>query len=228
MRVILYVRASTDDQLLTLEAQRTKLQGYASVYDLDVVEVIEDAGESAKTLNRPGLQRAMAMMRSGAADGLAVAKLDRLTRSIADWQVLIAEFFGESGGKALFSVADSIDTRTAAGRMVLNILLSVAQWEREAIAERTKEALSTKMRRGERVGSVRYGFDVGADGKTLVANAQEQAAIALMLQLRREGMTLRGVAEELNSLSIPTKEGGPWAFGSVARILRRVEGLRAA
>ena len=228
MRVILYVRASTDDQLLTLEAQRNKLLGYANVYDLEVVEVIEDAGESAKSLNRPGLQRALSMMRSGAADGLAVAKLDRLTRSIADWQLLIAEFFGESGGKALFSVADSIDTRTAAGRMVLNILLSVAQWEREAIAERTKEALSTKMRRGERVGSVRYGFDLAEDGKTLVANAEEQAAIALMLQLRRDGVTLRGIAEELNSLGVATKEGGPWAFGSVARILRRVEGLKAA
>lgn len=228
MRVILYVRASTEDQLLTLEAQRTKLLGYASVYDLEVVEVIEDAGESAKSLNRPGLQRALAMMRSGAADGLAVAKLDRLTRSIADWQVLIAEFFGESGGKALFSVADSIDTRTAAGRMVLNILLSVAQWEREAIAERTKEALSTKIKRGERVGAVRYGYDLGADGKSLVPNASEQAAIALMRKWRREGVTLRGIAAELNSMGVPTKEGGAWAFGSVARILRRVEGRKAA
>lgn len=228
MRVILYVRASTDDQLLTLEAQRTKLVGYASVYDLEVVETIVDSGESAKSLNRPGLQRALALLRSGAADGLAVAKLDRLTRSIADWQLLIAEFFGESGGKALFSVADSIDTRTAAGRMVLNILLSVAQWEREAIAERTKEALSTKMRRGERVGSVRYGFDVGADGKSLIPNAKEQAALALMKEWRREGMTLRGIAAELNSMGIPTKEGAPWAFGSVARILRRVDVGKAA
>jgi DNA invertase Pin-like site-specific DNA recombinase len=228
MRVILYVRASTDDQLLTLEAQRNKLLGYASVYDLEVVEVIEDAGESAKSLNRPGLQRALSMMRSGAAEGLAVAKLDRLTRSIADWQLLIAEFFGESGGKALFSVADSIDTRTAAGRMVLNILLSVAQWEREAIAERTKEALSTKIKRGERVGSVRYGYDLGADGKSLVPNAREQEAIGLMLQWRNGGMTLRGIAAELNSIGVPTKEGGEWAFGSIARILRRVDGRKAA
>ena len=228
MRVILYVRASTDDQLLTLEAQRNKLIAYAALYELEVVEVIIDSGESAKSLNRPGLQRALSTMRSGGADGLAVAKLDRLTRSIADWQILISEFFGESRGKALFSVADSIDTRTAAGRMVLNILLSVAQWEREAIAERTKEALTTKIKRGERVGSVRYGFDVGADGKTLVENVNEQEAIALMAQWRREGDTLRGIAAELNSMGVPTKEGKPWAHASVARILRRVDASKAA
>jgi DNA invertase Pin-like site-specific DNA recombinase len=228
MKTVLYVRASTEDQILTLEAQRTKLVAYAGVFDLEIVEVIEDAGESAKSLSRPGLQRALALMRSGAADGLVVAKLDRLTRNIGDWQWLITEFFGESGGKALLSLGDSVDTRSAAGRLVLNMMLSVAAWEREVIAERTKEALSTKIKRGERVGSVRFGFDLSADGKSLVPNAREQEAIALMIQWRHEGDTLRGIAAGLNELGIPTKEGAPWAFGSVARILRRADASKAA
>jgi DNA invertase Pin-like site-specific DNA recombinase len=221
MKTILYSRASTEDQLITLEAQRAKLLGYAEVFDLEVVAVIEDAGESAKNMDRPGLQRALSMLASGAADGLAVTKLDRLTRSIADWQVLIRDYFGERRGKQLLSVGDSIDTRSAAGRLVLNMLLSVAAWEREVIAERTKEALATKISRGERVGRVRYGFDVGDDGKTLVANAREQEAIRLMRSLRAGGMTLRGIVDELACLGIRPRNGRRWSHRVIAGILSR-------
>src|SRR5208282_3101341 len=127
MRVIGYPRVSTEEQATSgqsLSAQRSKLEAYAKLYDLELVEIIEDAGESGKTLNRPGLQRALAMIRAGEADGLVICKLDRLTRSIGDWQELIDGFFGEKAGKHLFSVSDAIDTRSAAGRLVLNVLLS--------------------------------------------------------------------------------------------------------
>lgn len=89
---------------------------------------------------------------------MVVVKLDRLTRSVADWQLLIDDYFGERSGKQLFSVADSIDTRTAAGRLVLNVLLSVAQWERETTGERTREALRHKdsHRRTVRQGAIRF------------------------------------------------------------------------
>jgi site-specific DNA recombinase len=221
MRVVLYVRASTDDQQITLETQRAKLAQYAALYDLVVVAVIEDAGESAKSLDRPGIQRALAMLKSGDADGLVVAKLDRLTRNVADWQSLIDDYFGERAGRQLFSVQDSIDTRTAAGRLVLNVLLSVAQWERETIGERTRDALRHKINRGERVGKVKYGFDLAADGKTLVANESEQAAIGLISEWRRQGYTLRGIAAELESLGIKPKGGGKWRDSALLRILNR-------
>lgn len=180
MRVILYARVSTADQSdhgISLEAQEAKMEAYAALYDLEVVERIVDAGESAKSLNRPGLQRALGLLKAGKAEGLVVVKLDRLTRSVADWQLLIDNYFGERPGKQLFSVADSIDTRTAAGRLVLNVLLSVAQWERETTGERTREALRHKITSGQRCGKVRYGYDLAPDGKTLVPNADEQEVI---------------------------------------------------
>jgi site-specific DNA recombinase len=180
VRIIAYSRVSTQDQSdhgVSLQAQRAKLAAYAGVYDLEVVEFIQDAGESAKSLNRTGLQRALEMLRNGQADGLAIVKLDRLTRSVGDFQTLIDGYFGEKAGKQLFSVSDSIDTRTAAGRLVLNVLLSVAQWEREATGERTKSALQHKISCRQRVGKVRYGFDLGANGKSLVSNGVEQSAI---------------------------------------------------
>jgi DNA invertase Pin-like site-specific DNA recombinase len=223
MRIIFYCRVSTLDQAdngVSLDAQIAKLTAYASLYELVVIETITDAGESAKSLNRPGLQRALTMLRRGEADGLAVVKLDRLTRSVADWQILIDGYFGERPGKQLFSVADSIDTRTAAGRLVLNVLLSMAQWERETTGERTKEALRHKIRNRERVGKTRFGFDLADDGCTLIPNDSEQATIRLMHQLRNDGFTLRQIAAELTRRGIPTKEGlTTWKHSAIAYIL---------
>jgi DNA invertase Pin-like site-specific DNA recombinase len=186
-----------------------------------LVGIIVDAGVSAKSLNRSGLRDALAQLRRGAAEGLVVAKLDRLTRSVADWQRLIDGYFGERAGRQLFSVADSIDTRTAAGRLVLNVLLSVAQWERETIAERTRDALQHKIHKGERCGKLRFGFDLAADGKTLVPNAEEQGAIRLMRELRATGQTLRNIAVELNHRGVRAKAGQAWKHSAVQRILAR-------
>ena len=184
--------------------------------------MIVDPGESAKTLKRPGLRRALDRLQNGEADGLVIVKLDRLTRNVGDWQRLIDDYFGEKAGKQLFSVSDSIDTRTAAGRLVLNVLLSVAQWEREATAERTKDALQHKIRRGERCGKVRYGYDLSDDGRTLVLNQHEQDAIDLMISLRNDGLTYRAIAGGLTKRGIKTKEGCDWNHNSVYSILKRM------
>jgi site-specific DNA recombinase len=224
MKVIGYVRVSTEEQAnsgQSLEAQRAKLAAYAALYDLQIVEVIEDAGQSAKTLDRPGLQRALTMLRKKQAGGLLIAKLDRLTRSVADWQNLIQDYFGERGGKQLFSVADSIDTRSAGGRMVLNVLLSVAQWEREAIGERTRDTLQAMIANGQRVGKVRFGYDLATNGTTLTPNPLEQEAIHLMKQLRCAGQSFRQIAAELTARSVATKEGNPWQAMTIRNILRR-------
>lgn len=225
MKVVGYVRVSTEEQATSgqsLDAQREKLAAYAKLYDLELIEIVVDAGQSAKTLNRPGLQRVLAMLERGEVDGLLIAKLDRLTRSVADWQKLIAAHFGDKAGKQLFSVADSIDTRTAAGRLVLNVLLSVAQWERETIAERTRDALQHKIRKGERCGKVRYGYDLAADGRTLLPNPEQQEVMRLVAELRASGKPLREIAVELTERGIPTKEGNRcWTHTAVNRILKR-------
>lgn len=225
MKVIGYIRVSTEEQASSgqsLDAQRAKLEAYARLYELELVEIIEDAGESAKTLQRPGLQRCLEMLRSGTAAGLLIAKLDRLTRSVADWQELIDGFFGERAGRQLFSVADSIDTRTAAGRLVLNVLLSVAQWERETIGERTKDALQSKIRKGERCGKVRFGFRLADDGRMLIPNPEEQEVLRLVRELHAAGESLRFIAAELSRRSIITKEGNStWTHTAVSRLLQR-------
>jgi site-specific DNA recombinase len=232
LKVIAYPRVSTDEQSeegVSLQAQTARMRAYAELYGLEIVDVVEDAGFSAKTLDRPGLQAALARLKRGEVAGILVAKLDRLSRSVADWNYLISEYFGEKPGKQLFSVGEQIDTRTAAGRLVLNVLMSVAQWERETIGERTTEALRYKKSRGEKTGgAIPYGFQLGPDKpggkgpiKTLVPCEAEQQALALMGKLRADGLTLKAIGDELTARGISRREGGSWEPQYIHRLLKR-------
>lgn len=198
-KTIGYCRVSLDKQAergLSLEAQREKLQAYSKVYDLELVEIIVDAGQSAKSLDRPGLQKALKLLRAKKSQALVVAKLDRLTRSVRDLGELLEEHFAP-GKSDLMAVDMQIDTRTAAGRMILNILTSIGQWERETIGERTSAVMQLKKSRGEFTGgAVPFGYKLGPDGK-LLTNPVEQKAIAEALRLRVEGLSLRAIAAKL-------------------------------
>ena len=219
-RTVAYLRVSTDKQAdrgVSLEAQRAKVEAYASLYDLDLVAIVEDAGASAKTLNRPGLDRVLTMLRKGDADAVLVVKLDRLTRSVRDLGELVDAYFAD-GKRALLSVHDQIDTRSAAGRLVLNVLASVSQWEREAIGERTSAAMQHKRSKGELVGAVPYGYDLGADGKTLVANEAEQLVVTAVREYRTAGLSLRTVGERLAERGLLPRKGGAWNPAQIKRI----------
>src|ERR1700686_2119323 len=164
MKAIGYVRVSTDrqaEQGVSLEAQEAKIRAMATVQSAELLDVIVDGGESAKSLNRPGLQRLMGLDNSGKVETVIVAKLDRLTRSVKDLCGLLELF--EKRKVALVSVAESVDTGSAAGRLVITIMGAVSQWEREAIGEHTRDALRHKRNKGERVGNIAFGYRLAAD-----------------------------------------------------------------
>jgi DNA invertase Pin-like site-specific DNA recombinase len=223
-RAVGYIRVSTDKQVdhgCSLDAQQVKLEAYARLYDLDLVAVVIDAGVSAKTLERPGLQRALGMLRKGEASALLVAKLDRLTRSVKDLGILVERYFA-SDKITLLSVADNIDTRTAAGRLVLNVLGSVAQWERETIGERTTEAMAHKRAQHERTSlHAPYGFAVAADGKTLLPDAAEQSLLAAIREARARGLSQRAVVAELARKGFTTRKGTALSLMQVQRIMHQ-------
>ena len=225
MRVVGYVRVSSEDQAregVSLVAQAEKVRLYCRLHDLELVDLVSDPGQSAKTLDRPGLTRARAMLDDGSADGLLVVKLDRLTRSVVDLAALLDRHFGERAGKQLFSVGDQIDTRTAAGRLVLNVLMSVSQWERETVVERTRTAMAFKRSRSERVsGRIPYGFRLAADGRTLTPAPEETEAAIEAAALQAGGWSLRRIAAELDRRGVPTKTGRPWTFSGVRSLLKR-------
>jgi site-specific DNA recombinase len=152
-KTIGYVRVSTAEQAeqgLSLDAQTARIAAYCAAMEFPVSEVIRDAGASAKTLQRPGMSALLERIRNGEIERIVVAKLDRLTRSVRDLCNLV-ELCVEHD-VALVSASESLDTSSAAGRMVVHMLGVVAQWEREAIGERTREALAAKKRRGEHLG----------------------------------------------------------------------------
>lgn len=220
-RTVAYVRVSTDKQAdhgVSLDAQQAKIRAYAGLYGLELVDVIVDAGVSAKTLERPGLQRALGMLRDGAADALLVVKLDRLTRSVRDLGELVEGYFA-AGRWALLSVSEQIDTRTAGGRLVLNVLGAVSQWEREAIGERTSAALQHKAAQGEYIGGgAPFGYRLDDAGR-LVAEPAEQDAIREARRLRAEGLALRSVAAQLATQGYRSRTGRTFAPVQVQRMM---------
>src|SRR5436190_13089209 len=191
MQAIGYVRVSTDrqaEQGVSLDAQESKIRAMATIHSAELLEVIVDGGESAKSLHRPGLQRLLALINAGHVQAVIVAKLDRLTRSVKDLCNLLELF--EKRKVALISVAESLDTGSAAGRLVITIMTAVSQWEREAIGERTRDALQHKRTNGERVGNIAYGYRLAADGEHLEHHEAEQAVVAAIAALRAKRRTL--------------------------------------
>src|SRR5579859_6775517 len=222
MPAIGYTRVSTDKQSekgISLDAQAEKIRAMAVVHGAQLIEVVQDGGESAKTLNRPGLQRVMKLVDQRQVQAVIVAKLDRLTRSVKDLCELLELF--ERRGVALISVAESLDTGSAAGRLVINIMAAVSQWEREAIGERTRDALRHKRSQGERVGNIAFGYRLAADGKHVEPDAGEQTVLEEIRRLRGAGVSLRRIAAALNSRALRTRRGTAWRLEHVARICAR-------
>lgn len=222
-RTVAYLRVSTEKQAdfgVSLDAQREKARMYAELYDLELVEVVVDAGASAKTLDRPGLRRALQLLDEGAAEALLVVKLDRLTRSVRDLGELLDRYFARLSGPALLCVAEQVDTRSAAGRLVLNVLMSVAQWERETIGERTSAAMQHMKAEGAYTGGrAPFGWQAGDDG-VLVPHQQEQQAAQLARTLAGEGHSLREVGRLLLGAGYAPRSGGTWHASSVRVVLQ--------
>ena len=219
MNAIGYARVSTDKQAdggVSLDAQQEKIRAMAVVQGATLTDLIVDAGESAKTLDRPGMERLLTLVEAGKVDAVIVAKLDRLTRSVKDLALLLERFTRR--GVALVSVAESLDTSTAAGRLVLNIMVSVSQWEREAIGERTRDALAHMKATRQAYSPTPYGFE--RNGDALAATEVEMSTVQQIRTWHRAGWTLRKIASELNRLGVATKNGGAaWYASTVRRIV---------
>lgn len=220
MKIVAYIRVSTNEQAtegVSLDAQRERLNAYCTAMGWNSPEIVEDAGVSAKTLDRPGLQRILEGVKRKQVDRLLVVKLDRLTRSVADLSPLLKTL--EKGSCELVSLGESLDTSNAAGRLMLNLLVSVSQWEREAIAERTKTALRHK--RGNRTVYNHEPLGFKRVGENLERVDSEYQTACDILSLYRSGHGLNAIARQMNTHKVPTKAGGKWYASTVKRIIER-------
>jgi site-specific DNA recombinase len=218
MKAALYVRVSTEDQAsngVSMAAQEERLRAYCKARDWQVHKVYVDDGASAKTLDRPALVRLMSDAQARKFEAVCAYKLDRLTRSVRDLGTLLAFF--DKRDLALVSLSESFDATTAAGRLMVNLLGSVSQWEREIIGERTSVALKYKRDHLKVYGEVPYGFK--RIGDRLEPLEHELAVVRRIYGLRRDGLTLRTIAEALNRDRIRTKKEKRWAAEQVRYVL---------
>lgn len=207
MDVLAYLRVSTAEQARTgygLKAQENAIRAAAKSRDLALVDLIRDKGETGKTLERAGLQEALEQLAAGEAEGLVVAKLDRLTRSVQDFAMLLA-WFREA--EATFVALDfDLDTSTPNGKMVATMIMAVAEWEADVISARTSDGLAAARADGKPI------------GPPAVADRPEVAN--LIHDLRDGGLSYRAIADELNKRRIKTPRGGAkWRVSSIQTAL---------
>lgn len=223
--VIAYIRVSTTKQAdsgLSIASQNHKLKAYADLYDLNIVAIEIDSGETARSLDRPAMQRSLKMLKSGEAEGLLVFKLDRLTRSVIDLAHLIDNYFKDDK-YSLISVSDHLDTKTAGGRLVLNVLTAVSQWEREAIGERTSAAMQELKKQGRYTGGApRYGYKKTEDG-TLQENESEQQVISEVETMKSRGFNLSEIAKKLTKAGRRSRTGKPFQAVQIRNMLAVVQ-----
>lgn len=229
-RFVGYVRVSTEEQArsgLSIQAQRERLAAWATAFGHDMVEVVADEGESGKSFDRPGMKRVLQMIDRRQVDGVVAAKLDRLTRSTRDLGDLVARC--ERKRVALASVSESLDTSTACGRMVVSMIGAVAQWEREATAERTAAALDAKRKQGKRYcGKAPFGFSFNEG--TMQENAAEQRtldAVGTMIEPHHRP-SLREISRRLVALGMLNRDGRPFNASSIARLLEALDRRKVA
>ncbi len=231
-RAVGYIRVSTDKQAKTgisLEAQHAKIAAMVQLQDATLLEIIQD-DESGKSLDRPGMQRIIEMVKRRDIDLLIVYKLDRLTRSVVDLNELVTIF--NKHKVSLVSLSESIDTGSASGWIVMNLLTVVSHWERLAISERTTFALRHKKSTRKQLfnhdpyGYNRIGFTLDTKGKKVGGELQEnedEMAVAREIIARRANLSgqpsLRHVAATLNQRGVPAKRGGKWHASAVANIV---------
>ncbi|UYV35753.1 recombinase family protein [Rhodobacteraceae bacterium D3-12] len=191
----------------------------------------DDGGISGGTLDRPGLQRLLADIDAGLVQMVVVYKIDRLTRSLADFAKLVERF--DAAGCSFVSVTQAFNTASSMGRLTLNVLLSFAQFEREVTAERIRDKIAASKKKGLWMGGVPpLGYDPHPDTETrsLVVNAKEAETVRMIFGLYDDLGCLNAVMRRANETDLRSKlhrfksgrvQGGkPFSRGQIYALLR--------
>ncbi len=222
IRCAIYTRKSTeeglDQEFNTLDAQRDAAEAFIRSQRgegwVALPDHYDDGGYTGANMDRPALQKLLQDVRDGVVDCVMVYKVDRLTRSLLDFARIMEVL--DKHGASFVSVTQQFNTTSSLGRLTLNILLSFAQFEREMIAERTRDKMSAARRKGRWVGGMpMLGYDISDHGGALVVNEDEAARVRAIFDLYLEHGSLIPVVQELNRRGWRMKE---WTTrkGSVA------------
>ncbi len=233
MRCAIYTRKSTEEGLNqpfnSLEAQREAAEAYIQsqrhVGWSALPERYDDGGYTGANLQRPALRKLLADIAAGAIECVVVYKVDRLSRSLLDFARLMETL--ERHGVSLVSVTQPLNTTVSLGRLMLNILLSFAQFEREIIAERTRDKMRAARRKGKWVGGIAIlGYEVARGGGKLVVNAEQARRVRAIFAVARECDSLGELLARVQAQGWTNKgwrkgssAGRPFTKASLRRLL---------
>ncbi|MDG1094000.1 MAG: recombinase family protein [Paracoccaceae bacterium] len=234
-RCAIYTRKSTEEGLEqdfnSLDAQREACAAYILSQKhegwAELSERYDDGGFSGGSMERPGLTALLKDVRAGRVDVIVVYKVDRLTRSLADFARMVDVF--DEAGVSFVSVTQAFNTTSSMGRLTLNVLLSFAQFEREVTAERIRDKVAASKRKGMWMGgAVPFGYDVV--DKALVVNPKQAASVRMVFAEYLASGSVRELSTRLNELGVVSKRrtdrhgrvtgGTSFSRGALYNILR--------
>lgn len=224
VRCVIYTRKSVEEGLdmefNSLDAQRLAGENYIASQKYNgwicLPDRYDDGGFSGGTLDRPAMQRLLQDAKDGKFDVIVVYKIDRLSRSICDFAELskILDEYNVS----FVSVTQEINTSTSSGRMMLNILMTFAQYEREVITERVRDKMTATRKRGQWIGG-RIPFGYKLEDKHLLIDPQNAEEVKWIYKRFLEIQELGRLANELNEREVFTQYGDPWTVSSLKTVL---------
>jgi DNA invertase Pin-like site-specific DNA recombinase len=219
IRVAIYTRVSTEDQAkegFSLDAQLEKLRSYCKARDWIIGGEYIDDGHSGRTTKRPAYSKMLEEMDKW--DSLLVIKMDRIHRNSKNFMLMMEEL--KRNEKEFVSMTESLDTSTAMGRFVMDIIQRIAQLESEQIGERVYIGMEQKARtKGGILGfNIPYGYNY--DDKKLTINLEEANNVKKIFNMYLSGMSMEKISKELNLDNIPTKLNKTWGAQTVSLILK--------
>jgi DNA invertase Pin-like site-specific DNA recombinase len=227
-----YVRVSTIDQADngdSIEAQTLNIIQYCKNNNLHLIDNFIDAGISGSVhpTKRPNMNKLLLNLKSGKADGLVSCKIDRISRSIRDFILLIGDFQDKY---SLFIISPDINANTPAGKFSLHLLSAIAELERDMTIERTREVIQMKKSKNERIGSIPFGKKLIENTNILEDDSEEQRTIKIVKELREKTNIVNGktkqttyqeICNELVKLERKNKEGNISFYPSqIAKMLK--------
>ncbi|WP_223702746.1 recombinase family protein [Sutcliffiella deserti] len=217
--VAIYCRVSTEEQATegySISAQLQTLRQYANLYGWQIAEEYVDEGISGKDIKgRPAMQRMISDVEKDKFQAVLVWKISRLSRNMLDTLVLLDKF--EEYEVKFISYSENFDTSSPIGKLVVQLMASIAEMERNTLSENVKLGMTQRAKEGSWNGGVVFGYD--SFEKELIVNPREAETVQFVFTLYAEGKGLKAIANHLNKEGYRTKLGRHFSINGIATIL---------
>lgn len=217
--VAIYCRVSTEEQAsegYSISAQLQTLRQYAHLYGWQIAEEYVDEGISGKDIKgRPAMQRMISDVEKDKFQAVLVWKISRLSRNMLDTLVLLDKF--EEYDVKFISYSENFDTSSPIGKLVVQLMASIAEMERNTLSENVKLGMTQRAKEGSWNGGIVFGYD--SIEKELIVNPKEAEIVELIFTIYAEGKGLKAIANQLNKAGYRTKHDKHFSINGIATIL---------